>query len=174
MLMTESRSTAAAPWYRHRWPWILMAGPAIVIVAGFITAWLAIKSYDGLVEDNYYKVGLAVNQQLQQKKLAAELGLEAKLTYVASNNQVRVTLSGLQTGAFPESLQLKLVHPTRKGEDQSLMLTRDGTTYTGQLAAIPAAGRWKIVLDDPVAGWRMETLWDLSADRQVAFSAKPQ
>lgn len=151
-----------------------MAGPAIVIVAGFITAWLAIKSYDGLVEDNYYKVGLAVNQQLQQKKLAADLGLSAKLAYTEASNQIRVSMTGLQAGALPDVLQLKLVHPTRKGEDQSLTLTRDGTTYTGQLAAIPAAGRWKIVLDDPVAGWRMETLWDLSADRQVAFSAKPQ
>ena len=39
-----------------------MAGPAVVIVAGFITAWLAIESNDGLVDDNYYKVGLSVNQ----------------------------------------------------------------------------------------------------------------
>jgi len=25
------------PWYRHRWPWLLMAGPLAVLVAGFIT-----------------------------------------------------------------------------------------------------------------------------------------
>ncbi len=56
-----------------------MAGPAVVIVAGFITAWLAIESNDGLVDDNYYKVGLSVNQQLKQKQLAAELNLKADL-----------------------------------------------------------------------------------------------
>ena len=24
------------PWYKHRWPWILIAGPATVVVAGVI------------------------------------------------------------------------------------------------------------------------------------------
>ena len=172
--MNDLSPNKVAPWYRHRWPWILMAGPAIVIVAGFITAWLAIKSYDGLVEDNYYKVGLAVNQQLQQKKLGADLGLGAKLAYTEATNHVRVSLTGLQPGALPDALQLKLVHPTRKGEDQSLALSREGNNYVGQLSTTPAAGRWKVVIDDPVAGWRMETLWDLRVDRQVAFSAKPQ
>jgi len=35
-------------------------------------------------------------------------------------------------------------------------------------------GRWNVVLEDSVAGWRMDTVWDLRADRQVMFSAKPQ
>lgn len=172
--MTELRQNTTAPWYRHRWPWILMAGPAIVVVAGFITAWLAIKSNDGLVEDNYYKVGLAVNQQLHQKKLASELGLKADLSYVEEGSHVRVVLSGLQAGAMPEALELKLVHPTRKGEDQMLMLRREGKQYVGQLAAVPSVGRWNVVLEDPVAGWRMDTVWDMRADKNVTFSAKPQ
>lgn len=151
-----------------------MAGPTIVIVAGFITAWLAIKSYDGLVEDNYYKVGLSVNQQLQQKKLAAELGLGAKLAYVETTQEIRISLSGLQLGALPDTLQLKLVHPTRKGEDQLINLRREGAQYVAQLPAAPSVGRWNVVLEDSVAGWRMDTVWDLRADRQVMFSAKPQ
>ena len=172
--MNELRQNTAAPWYRHRWPWILMAGPAVVIVAGFITAWLAIESYDGLVEDNYYKVGLAVNQQLKQKQLAADLNLGADLSFVEPGSQVRVVLSGLQAAAWPDTLQLKLVHPTRKGEDQSLLLRREGRQYVGQLAAAPSGGRWNVVLDDPVAGWRMDTVWDLRADRHVTFTAKNQ
>ena len=51
------------PWYKERWPWILMAGPGLVIVAGVITVWLAVVSNDGLVTDDYYKQGLAVNQR---------------------------------------------------------------------------------------------------------------
>jgi hypothetical protein len=31
------------PWYREPWPWILAAGPFIVVIAGIYTAWLAIK-----------------------------------------------------------------------------------------------------------------------------------
>ena len=150
-----------------------MAGPTIVVVAGFVTAWLAIESNDGLVEDNYYKVGLAVNQQLQQKKLAAELGLRADLSFVEPGNQVRVVLSGIQSAAMPDSLQLKLIHPTRKGEDQQLQLQREGKQYVAQLPVLPGVGRWNILLEDPVAGWRMETIWDVRTDRHVTFAAKP-
>ncbi|MBK6357531.1 MAG: FixH family protein [Betaproteobacteria bacterium] len=39
---------------------MLIAGPATVVVAGFITLWMAVVSDDGLVTDDYYKQGLAV------------------------------------------------------------------------------------------------------------------
>lgn len=41
--------SAVRPWYKHAWPWILMAGPAIVVVAGIYTFWLAVVSFDGMV-----------------------------------------------------------------------------------------------------------------------------
>ena len=47
---------ASKPWYREPWPWILMAGPAIVVVAGIATAWLAVRSNDGLVEDADFQI----------------------------------------------------------------------------------------------------------------------
>ena len=34
------------PWYRHPWPWILMAGPAVVVVAAFATLAIAIAYPD--------------------------------------------------------------------------------------------------------------------------------
>ena len=139
-----------------------------------MTAWIAIKTNDGLVEDNYYKVGLAVNQQLQQKKLASELDLKANLSFVEPADKISVLLSGLQPAAMPETLQLKLVHPTRKGEDQLLLLRREGKQYVAQLANKPSAGRWNVVLEDPVAGWRLDTVWDMRTNQHVSFSAKPQ
>ena len=42
----------ALPWYRHRWPWILMAGPAIVVVAGIATAVIAVATADTIVTDS--------------------------------------------------------------------------------------------------------------------------
>ena len=30
----------ARPWYSHRWPWFLMLGPALVLVAGAFTGYL--------------------------------------------------------------------------------------------------------------------------------------
>ena len=34
------------PWYKEPWPWILMSGPAIVVVACVITIYLAFSNYD--------------------------------------------------------------------------------------------------------------------------------
>ena len=70
-------NTDGRPWYREPWPWILMTGPAIVVVAGFTTAFLAVKSNDGLVEDDYYKQGLEINQTLDRdhmRKWCSESG----------------------------------------------------------------------------------------------------
>ncbi len=37
------------PWWRHRWPWLLMAGPFLVVLAGSYTAYLAYTREDALV-----------------------------------------------------------------------------------------------------------------------------
>jgi hypothetical protein len=56
-----------------------MAGPAAVVVAGVVTAWIAVSTHDGLVADDYYKQGLAVNQKLARVDAAAAMGLEGRL-----------------------------------------------------------------------------------------------
>jgi len=44
------------PWYRQFWPWFIIALPASVVVASFITLWLAISNPDHLViEDDEYQ-----------------------------------------------------------------------------------------------------------------------
>jgi hypothetical protein len=42
---------AAKPWYHEPWPWILMSGPAIVVVAGIATAVIAVRTADPIVAD---------------------------------------------------------------------------------------------------------------------------
>ena len=137
------------PWYRHRWPWILMSGPAIVIVAGVITAWIAFATSDGLVADDYYKRGLAINAVLKREEAAARRGIEARVE--RAEGQVRVQLRG----AEPRVLFLNLVHATRAGNDVRLRLERaaDGS-YRAPLPTL-APGRWRAVLDDPSGEWRV-------------------
>jgi hypothetical protein len=151
-----------------------MAGPAIVIVAGFATAWLAIISNDGLVDDNYYKVGLAVNQELKQRQLAAELNINAQLSLGADKRSVDLVLNGLPKEALPDTLQLRLVHPTRKGEDQRINLVRSGNVYRGEISQSLGTGRWHVVIEDPLAGWRMDGNWDIQKNNAVVVFAKPQ
>jgi len=65
-----------APWYKHRWPWLLMLGPFVVLVAGFVTMWISFSGADALVVDDYYKQGKAINQDLRRDRVASTLGLQ--------------------------------------------------------------------------------------------------
>jgi hypothetical protein len=145
---------ATTPWYRERWPWILMSGPAAVIVAGAITTWMAFATADGLVADDYYKRGLGINAVLRREQAAAQRGINARVERVgggATGGQVLVRLRG----AEPPVLFLSLVHATRAGYDVRLRLERaaDG----GYRSALPplAAGHWRAVVDDARGEWRV-------------------
>jgi hypothetical protein len=143
------KAIQANPWYRERWPWILMAGPAIVIVAGVITTWMAFASADGLVADDYYKRGLGINAVLKREQAATQRGIGARVE--RSGGQVRVLLRG----AEPPVLFLSLVHATRAGYDLRLRLERaPGGSYTTALPPM-AAGHWRAVVDDPMGEWRI-------------------
>jgi uncharacterized protein len=72
-------SVNAGPWYREPWPWLLMAGPVAAIVAGIATAWIAIVHQDGLVADDYYKEGLAINRTIARHEAAVRLGVVAQV-----------------------------------------------------------------------------------------------
>ena len=74
-MQTNDYAAQPVPWYRHRWTWGLMAGPAIVLVAGAVTMVLAIRSDDGLVARDYYKRGLMINRVLKER---AEHGAEQR------------------------------------------------------------------------------------------------
>jgi hypothetical protein len=136
-------------WYREPWPWILMSGPAAVIVAGAVTTWMAFATEDGLVADDYYKRGLAINAVLRREQAAAQRGIDAQV--VRSAGRVRVLLRGVE----PPVLFLSLVHATRAGNDLRLRLERapDGS-YAAALPPL-AAGHWRAVVDDPLGEWRV-------------------
>ena len=143
----------AEPWYRHRWPWFLMAGPGLVVVASFITLWLAIVSSDGLVTEDYYKRGLAINQTLALSEKARLLGIEAGLRLTLSSVSVR--LSAKEPGfAPPAKVRVTISHPTRAGLDQSQALTLQNGIYRGPFR-LPAAGHWLVLVEDDAGTWRV-------------------
>jgi hypothetical protein len=159
--MSHSLVTDKLPWYREPWPWILMSGPAIVVVAGFATAYLAVISNDGLVDDDYYKQGLAVNQRTTLDQQGVQLGIRAEVIRGGAGNQVRVFLQGNQNDALPSALKLRLSHPTRSGIDQKVDLIAEGVgIYSGKLDA-PLSGRWHVVLQDTQNEWRLSGDWNI-------------
>lgn len=137
------------PWYRDRWPWILISGPAIVLVAGAITTWIAFASADGLVAEDYYRKGLGINKMLAREEAARRRGIDAEVRL--TQKKMEVGLSGEQ----PEVIFVHLVHATRAGHDQRLRLERTaGGRYETEIAPLPA-GRWRIAIEDPRGEWRI-------------------
>jgi hypothetical protein len=52
-------------WARHGHLWLVIAGPALVVVAAFITAYLAWSHPDPVVDPNYYQQGLKLSHSGQ-------------------------------------------------------------------------------------------------------------
>lgn len=137
------------PWYREPWPWALMAGPAAAIAAGAVTTWLAFATADGLVADDYYRKGLAINRVLAREEAARRLGISAEVE--RSGGVLRVRLAG----DAPEALFAHLAHATRAGHDARLRLARAGEgVYEARLPELPP-GRWRLALEDPQGRWRI-------------------
>jgi hypothetical protein len=148
------RMPESTPWYRQRWPWLLIAGPAIVVVAGIVTIGLAIRSDDGLVADDYYKQGLAINQLIGRAERARTLGIVADVTLDA-DGRVRAEVAGSGSGpeTVPAAITLILAHPTRAGGDLRAELRRgpDGS-YAGAVEAA-APSRWRLIVESST--WRL-------------------
>jgi hypothetical protein len=67
--MTDDTKTAdAAPWWKHGHVWLLICGPAAVVAAGLVTAWIAVTQPDPVVDENYYRRGIEINRQLAQDR----------------------------------------------------------------------------------------------------------
>jgi uncharacterized protein len=68
-LSQANPSSSGAPWWRHGHVWLVIAGPSVVVAAGFVTLWLAIRTPDPVVAEDYYRRGMAMSQE---KRLPAE------------------------------------------------------------------------------------------------------
>lgn len=149
----RSMTTVAKPWYREPWPWILMAGPFIVVVAGIITAWIAVKTSDGLVTDDYYKKGLAVNQTIAQSDRAKALGIRAEVLVTSEDLSVRLAAAEPKF-ILPPTLRVTVSHPTRAGLDQTQVLPGKGAVFQGAFR-LPASGHWLVLIEDEAKSWRL-------------------
>lgn len=61
----------SGPWWQYPLVWMVIAGPAAVVVAGFVTLWLAIRTPDPVVTGDYYRRGIEINQTLARDKSLA-------------------------------------------------------------------------------------------------------
>lgn len=151
--MTHPAIISSKPWFREPWPWLLASGPLLVVVASIVSAWIAIRSSDGLVSEDAYREGLAAEETLLRSEKASALGLVAHVRITSAT--LAVTLSA-KAPSFqpPAALRVMVSHPTRAGLDQTQLLPRNGADYSAGFR-LPAAGHWLILIEDDEKNWRM-------------------
>ncbi len=127
--MTDARLHSAPGGRRGHWPWLLAAGPAVVVVASLATAWIAASGSDALVADDYYKLGLTINRRLaaatpSTREPAADIAIGA-------DGDVRVRLA--QPARAPSRVRLALRHPGEREDARTVELRAAGNEWVGRI-----------------------------------------
>ena len=55
------------PWWCYGYVWLIIGGPLVVVIASFITLYLAISRPDAVIDD-YYRKGIEINKTLNAQR----------------------------------------------------------------------------------------------------------
>lgn len=155
-------ATASTPWYRHLWPWIIIAILTCSVTLSLTMVSIAVNNPDNLVTDNYYEAGKGINRSLDRELLAQTLQLRASLRLDELTGEAELRLSG---NSRPERLELNLISPTQPDKDRRVFLVRsnsDGQRYIGQLQDKVEGRRFVELL-----GTEGDRTWRLFEEEQV-------
>ncbi|MDX1442309.1 MAG: FixH family protein [Gammaproteobacteria bacterium] len=150
------------PWYRQKWPYLVMLPPFAAVVAGIATVMIANSGSDSLVVDNFQKVGLVANRVTEADRSATELGISASVAVDHESGNITVRLEAKD---LPDTLSISLHHPTRSDMDRSTTLSRDATgLYRGNIGSLDTH-RWYLQLVAGDGSWRLTDT--LAADQRL-------
>lgn len=155
------------PWYRQFWPWFIIALPLTAVIAGIATWIIAAHDPDGLVADDYYKQGLAINQTLDREHRAQALGLSGLARIDSAAQRIVLTLEGQIDARARDDLILRMIHPTRPNLDRTLTLKAEvGKRWSAPLQHT-APGRWHLQLEPATGEWRLNGRLALPEQQQA-------
>jgi uncharacterized protein len=74
--MNDDATTGTAAWWKHGLVWMVIAGPAAVVLAGIATVVIAVRTPDPVVAPDYYRRGIEINRTLagERAHLPAQQG----------------------------------------------------------------------------------------------------
>ena len=110
------------PWYRQPLVWLVISIPLSAVLAGIVTIYLAVTTDDGLVVDDYYKQGLAINRQIERDQTATRLQLSADIEIDTATGFVKLMFDKGRLDAYPLTLTLGLRHATQQQQDNFITL----------------------------------------------------
>jgi hypothetical protein len=133
--------------------WFVVGLPLTVVVAAFVTLYLAARGSDDVVRDDFRKEGLAIYVDPARDAAAAAAGARATLVMDAAGGHIRATVT-LGHGTPPETLLVLLSHATQAEFDRLLTLHGSGGRYEGRMETLPA-GHWYVEITPPDRSWRL-------------------
>ncbi len=168
MSVPKQIHSKSKPWYREPWPWFLMAGPIIVVIAGLATFYIAKTHSDPLVTDDYYTEGKNIGLQLQRDQAAIQYHIQAQVLLNPAANQARVFV----TGKFnpQDTLNLLLIHPTQQQYDQTVTLNlvdAKSGLYEATLKPLPSTNSWYVRIENVQQKWRVQEKWIVSQGSNI-------
>lgn len=158
-------------WYREPLVWLVIAFPLAAVLAGFSTLYIAVKTHDGLVVDDYYQKGKEINKSLARDRAAARHGLAAGLWLNAAAQEVIVNLKAATGARLPDKLDLRWLHATRAGFDRTQALHRaaDGS-YRAEFPEL-APGHWYAQLE--AQDWRLQGSLQVPGEVRLRLAPSP-
>ena len=144
--------TNVKKWYREPYVWFLILFPFIAVTGGIYTAWLAYKTSDGLVVDDYYVRGLEINRDLDRDRAADSYALQASLKINDPEGMLTINLSGNKKFILPEMINVTFIHATRSGFDHALVIRKDpDSVYKTSMPPL-IRGKWHVLIE--AGNWR--------------------
>jgi len=118
----------------------------IVISANMTMFYLAYKSSDGLVEENYYKRGLNYQSEIDQETNQEKLGWKIDF---ADKNGIYIISARDRNGNFIRNASVKLTffRPTQAGFDKTFFPKEISPGIYDQEIKLPLPGIWDVYIE---------------------------
>jgi len=165
--MTSTETTLTRPWYKEPMVWLVIAIPLSSVIYGTFFLVVSITTFDGMVVDDYYKVGKQINREFKRDRAALAHGLTAQV--LVENKTVTVTTVSNQDYTEPPVLEINFIYSTRADIDKEIFVEQVSPgIYKGSIPELET-GRWKVQIasDD----WRL--LGSMWAPDERKINLKP-
>lgn len=144
-------STDFTPWYREFWAWFVIAILAMGVCSGVGVLAIGLNNPPHMVTGDYQPLGKVLIDTHERADRARELGLSGQMT--VHNSELRLTIESQIDRALPDSLLVRLEHPTRSDDDRSVVVQAVSPgSYRGTLSTgMPPRAR--VILSDLEQTW---------------------
>lgn len=89
--MDKNSTKDTQPWWRFGHVWLVISGPAIVVVAGLVTFYLAASSPNEIVTDEIYRQSIEASRQKGLTTIPAEVAPAVQARNHTTTGEVPIT-----------------------------------------------------------------------------------